>query len=241
MKRNVIAQAAAFAEDARHGYATARETRAAIVAKFTAILAARAELTTEAEALGTGDALAADIAALDALFLAICRALEAEGLTLSGGEISALKRQGVPERLAAELDGLKRTQLPAAERLGAEDAAAVFNGLARAGLIRGSLATFGRRLGKLPSRREKGENSGLSWAGTPMQFSYFVWRFSQYTQRAAQGYINREKPLCLAFGIDERKRKNTIGPYLRDLRQGAENRKYKYTDCEIIDKIFNTL
>ena len=51
MKRSILAQAATFAEDARHGYATARETRAAIVAKFTAILAKRSELETEAEAL----------------------------------------------------------------------------------------------------------------------------------------------------------------------------------------------
>ena len=86
MKRSITAQAATFAEDARHGYATARETRAAIVAKFTAILTKRAELATEAEALGTGDALAADIAALDALFLAICRALDAEALLFPGAK-----------------------------------------------------------------------------------------------------------------------------------------------------------
>ena len=44
------------------------------------------------------------ITALDALFCEICRSLDAEGLTLTGGQISALKRAGLPDALAEKLE-----------------------------------------------------------------------------------------------------------------------------------------
>lgn len=235
MKRSITAQAATFAEDARHGYATARETRAAIVAKFTANLTKRAELETEADALGTRDALAADIAALDALFLSICRALDAEGLTLTGGDISALKRQGMPERLAAELDTLHREKVPTipeAERLAAEDAAALYAGLTRQGLISGPASAFLYYLGKLPTPKPKRPKNGLSWEGKPVQFACFVEALTAYNAaRLRKPLPYRTKALCLAFGISERQRLNSYGPALT----------HEHASCEEIAAIFNTL
>ena len=126
MKRSITAQAAAFVEGARFEYGTKAETRAAILAKLAAILAERNALAAELETItspaqdfaGIGPApspealaeleantqqrrapLAARIASLDALFCAICQESAAAGLTLSGGEISALKRQGMPGQL----------------------------------------------------------------------------------------------------------------------------------------------
>lgn len=82
------------------------------------------------------------IAALDNLFRALCRALDLEGLTLTGGKISRLAALGLPEHLAAELNALHkehRATIPEAERLTPEDATALYNGLAKEGLISGPL------------------------------------------------------------------------------------------------------
>ncbi len=228
--------AASFAEYMRHDPAADRRQ---IGQELGAILARRAYISAEAQALGTEKENAAYIAALDAAFCSLCRALGAEGLTLTGGEISALKRQGAPAQLAAELDALHRVTIPRAERLGAEDAAALYYGLARLGLISGPLSAFAYYLGKLPVRREKGPEKPLSWRGTDALFSYFAWRLSMYTQRAAQGYTIREKALCQAFGIDERKRRSTIRPYLSALRQ--EETRQAPKGSETIDELFNTL
>ena len=193
----------------------------------------------DAEAQETAAKIAARIAALDALFCAICRALDAEGLTLTSGKISRLAGLDMPEHLAAALDPLHRVTIPKAERLGAEDAAAIYYGLTRQGLISGPLAAFGYYLGQLSNHPEKPAKNALSWTGTDALFCYFAWRLSIYTQRAAQGYIIREKALCRAFGIDERKRRNTIRPYLSDMRQ-EETRKHPKGSAAI-DELFNTL
>ena len=230
MKRSITAQAAAFAEDARHGYTTARETHAAIVAKFTAILTKRAELETEAGALGTGDALAADIAALDALFLAICRALDAEGLTLSGGEISALKRQGMPGQLAAELDALKAGKiaaLPAAERLEEKTARRLYTALTSAGLISGPWDTFAYYLAQQSTPAAKRPEKPLSWDGKGAELAYFIDRFPRKRKRPYT------RALCLAFGIDDRTRLNVV--------QSARTHPLEAKFDAEIDLIFNTL
>ena len=230
MKRSITAQAATFAEDARHGYATARETRAAIVAKFTAILTKRAELATEAEALGTGDALAADIAALDALFLAICRALDAEGLTLSGGEISALKRQGMPGQLAAELDALKAGKtaaLPAAERLEEITARRLHTALTSAGLISGPWDTFAYYLAQQSTPAAKRPEKALSWDGTPAQLARLI---DLLPRKRKQPYT---RALCLAFGVDDRTRLNVV--------QSAKTHPLEAKFDTQIDTIFYTL
>lgn len=230
MKRSITAQAATFAEDARHGYATARETRAAIVAKFTAILTKRAELATEAEALGTGDALAADIAALDALFLAICRALDAEGLTLSGGEISALKRQGMPGQLAAELDALKTGKiaaLPAAERLEEKTARRLYTALTSAGLISGPLDTFAYYLAQQSTPAAKRPEKPLSWDGKDAELAYFIDRFPRKRKRPYT------RALCLAFGKTDREIINVV--------QSARTHPDEAKGTDQIDIIFNSL
>ena len=230
MKRSITAQAATFAEDARHGYATARETRAAIVAKFTAILTKRAELATEAEALGTGDALAADIPALDALFIAICRALDAEGLTLSGGEISALKRQGMPGQLAAGLDALKAGKiaaLPAAERLEEKTARRLYTALTSAGLISGPLDTFAYYLAQQSTPAAKRPEKPLSWDGKDAELAYFIDRFPRKRKRPYT------RALCLAFGKTDREIINVV--------QSARTHPDEAKGTDQIDIIFNSL
>ena len=170
-----------------------------------------------AEAQAQGERLAADIAALDALFLTICRALDAEGLTLTGGEISALKRQPMPDTLAAALDTLKRRKIatiPAAERLTAQDARALFDGLTAQGFISGDYSAFSYYLAQQSAGDAKRPKSGLSWAGTPGEFAYFVQRLEQYNAARLKPYQPgpRITALCLAFGIDAQTRKNQVNP-----------------------------
>lgn len=158
------------------------------------------------------------ITALDALFCEICRALDAEGLTLTGGQISALKRAGLPDALAEELETIKREHLasiPEAERLKDESAAALYKELTRRGLISGSYAAFSYYLGQVTRGKRKAPGEGLKWTGNEAEFAYFAQRFAYYTQPGGMGqpYI-REKPLCRAFGFDDKRRGNTIRKYL---------------------------
>ena len=158
------------------------------------------------------------IAALDALFCEICRALDAEGLTLTGGQISALKRAGLPDALAEELETIKGVHLasiPEAERLKDESAAALYKELTRRGLISGSYAAFSYYLGQVIRGKRKAPGEGLKWTGNKAEFAYFAQCYSYYTQGVGWGqpYI-REKPLCRAFGFDDKQRVNTIRKYL---------------------------
>lgn len=170
-----------------------------------------------AEGRETAERLAADIAALDALFLTICRALDAEGLTLSGGEISALKRQRMPDTLAAALDTLKRRKIatiPAAERLTAQDARALFDGLTAQGFISGDYSAFSYCLAQQSAGNAKRPKNGLSWAGTPGEFAYFVQRLEQYNAARLKPYQPGPNitALCRTFGIDAQTQKDKVTP-----------------------------
>lgn len=172
------------------------------------------------EATEAAQHVKAIIAALDALFCEICRALGAEGLTLTGGQISALKRAGLPDALAEELDAIKGEHLasiPEAERLEDGSAAALYEELTRQGLISGPYAAFSYYLGQVTQGKQKAPREGLKWAGNKAEFAYFARLFSEFTQPGGIGqpYI-REKALCRAFGFDDRQRVNSIRPYLSD-------------------------
>lgn len=257
MKRSIKAQAAAFVEGARYEYGTKAETRAAIWAKLAAILAERNALAAELETItspaqdfaGIGpapspDALAAQdadtqrrrdaqgatIAAKDALFCEICRAMDAAGLTFSGGEISALKRLGLPDALAAELDALKGgkiAELPAAERLDADTAKSLYSALTSTGLISGPWDTFAYYLGQQTNAKPKRPETPLSWRGTAAELAYFI---DQFPRKRKTPYT---RALCLAFGIDERKRVNVV--------QSAHTHADEAKGTTQIDVIFNNI
>ena len=260
-----------FAKDWAKGLATLKDRAAPgqIVDELSAILRRRNGLQADAERLAKfyeGNNSATEFvelsretrnnicAELDALFVELCRALDAEGLTLTGGEISALKRQGWPEHLAAELDAIKRghrATIPERERLGAEDAAALWDGLTRQGLISGPAATFAYYLGQLSNRKPKGQESALCWRGTPMQFAYFIKRFAavQTARLRSAGVFeqyesagNNTAALCLAFGKDPDK----IAALFKDLELQEENAKERQAQAAkerraVIDAVFNTL
>ena len=160
------------------------------------------------------------ITALDALFCEICRALDAEGLTLTGGQISALKRAGLSDALAEELEAIKGEHLasiPEAERLEDESAAILYEELTRQGLISGPYAAFSYYLGQATQGRQKAPREGLKWTGNEAEFAYFAQLFAYYTQGTVWGQPRtREKALCRAFGFDDKRRVNTIRPYLSD-------------------------
>ena len=226
-----------FAKDWAKGLATLKDKAAPgqIMEELSAILRRRNELQEDAERLARvyeGDNSATEFvdlslklyndvcAELDALFCEICRALDAEGLTLTGGQISALKRAGLPDALAEELEAIKRERLasiPEAERLEDESAPALYKELTRQGLISGPYAAFSYYLGQVTQGKQKAPGEGLKWTGNKAEFAYFARLFSEFTQLGGMGqpYI-REKALCRAFGLDDRQRVNTIRPYLSD-------------------------
>ena len=201
-----------------------------------------AEKAAQAEAENTRVEVEAVISALDLLFCEICRALDFEGLSITSGEISALKRYTIPQRLAVELDTIKRGKIatiPQAERLNDEDAAALYESLTRAGLISGPLEAFIYHLGQVSTPKPKRPNTGLSWLGTAAQFAFFAWRFSIYAMQPGPfGYAIRRKALYLAFGIDQRKARNVIDPYISDFRGGSRD---SCKGSEQIKSIFETL
>ena len=142
------------------------------------------------------------ITALDALFCEICRALDAEGLTLTGGQISALKRAGLPDALTEELETIKGVHLasiPEAERLEDESAAVLYEELARQGFISGPYAAFSYYLGQVTQGKQKAPGEGLKWTGNKAEFAYFARLFSEFTQPGGMGqpYIlyKRKGPL----------------------------------------------
>lgn len=163
------------------------------------------------------EGIRAAIRSLDTLFCYVCRALELNGVTLSGGEISSVKRAGMPETLARYLDSLKREHraiIPEGERLGDVAAAALYKGLKD--FISGPYEAFVYHLGHLNGKADKSPENGLKWTGTAADFAYFVRRFCDYTQRGQYGVIIRQNALCRAFGFTESQRINTIQPYIRD-------------------------
>lgn len=172
-----------------------------------------------AEGQETAERLAADIAAIDALFLTICRALNAEGITIAGGAIRALKRIGMPETLAEQLDTLKeehRATIPAKERLTVKDAADLYNGLIKENFISGPLDAFGYYLANQSKPGKKPKKNALSWKGTPSEFAYFVKSLHTYNTARLKPHQpgTNITALCRAFGIDEKTRVNKINPVL---------------------------
>lgn len=200
-----------------------------------------AEKAAQAEAEITRIRVEAVISSLDFLFCEICRALDYEGLSITSGEISALKRYAIPQRLAVELDSIKRGKIatiPQAERLSVEDAAALYESLTREGFISGTLETFIYHFGQLSTPKQKRQNTGLSWLGKDAQFAFFAWRLSIYMQPGPYGYAIRRKALYLAFGIDQRKARNVIDPYIADFRGGKRG---SCKGSEQIKNIFESL
>lgn len=226
-----------FAKDWAKGLATLKDRAAPgqIVDELSAILRRRNELQADTERLARfyeRDSSATEFvdlsrttrnnicAELDALFVELCRALDAEGLTLTGGQISALKRAGLPDALAEELEAIKGEHLasiPEAERLEDRNAAALYEELTRQGLICGPYTAFAYHLGQVTRGKQEAPAEGLKWTGNKAEFAYFARLFSEFTQPVGMGqpYI-REKALCRAFGFDDRQRVNTIRPYLSD-------------------------
>ena len=189
----------------------------------------RPELSPELAAAARAS-FAFDIADLDALFLEICRALDAEGVTMTGGEISALKRLGLPDALAAELNALKGgkiAELPAAERLDADTAKSLYSALTSTGLISGPWDTFAYYLGQQTNSKPKRPETPLSWRGTAAELAYFIDRFPR---KRKTPYT---RALCLAFGIDERKRVNVV--------QSAHTHADEAKGTTQIDVIFNNI
>lgn len=236
-REKIAAEIASFTQ--ADGTAQVCAELAAILRRMqeTQALAARPELSPELAA-AAGASYALERQELAAIFTQICRALGTAGVTLSGGEISALKRQGMPDTLAAELAALRRDKIatiPEAERLGADDAAALYYGLTRQGLISGPCAAFVYYLGKPSNRQAKPTKKALSWTGTAADFAYFVQRLANLAAALQNKTTspNRAKALCLAFGIDERQRVNVINPYLTDM--------HKPKGSAAIDAIFNAL
>lgn len=174
------------------------------------------------------------ITALDALFCEICRALDAEGLTLTGGQISVLKRAGLPDALTEELETIKGVHLasiPEAERLEDESAAALYKELTRQGLISGPYAAFSYYLGKVIRGKRKSPGECLKWMGNEAEFAYFAQCYAYHTQGAVLGtLLVRQKALCRAFGFDDKRRVNTIGKYLSNWHEPRTRAK--------IDKAF---
>ena len=266
MKRSIKAQAAAFVE---YAYYTAPDTRAALLAKLSEIVKERQDLAavlagTDSPAqdfAGIGpapspdalaeldaatqrrrDALAADLAAKDALFCEICRAMDAAGLTFSGGEISALKRLGLPDALAAELDAVKAgkiAELPAAERLDPEHARKLYAGLTNNGFISGPESAFNYHLAQQTNAKPKRPKTALKWLGKPMQFCFFAWQLSKLMQMTGNPTI-RESALCRLFGMPYGKN-TSVRKYFSDLHQQEETRLFKYKNCSKITEIFETL
>ena len=236
-REKIAAEIASFSQ--AEGTAQVCAELAAILQRMreTQALAARPELSPELAA-AAGASYALERQELAAIFTQICRALGTAGVTLSGGEISALKRQGMPDTLEAELAALRRDKIatiPEAERLGADDAAALYYGLTRQGLISGPCAAFVYYLGKPSNRQAKPAKKALSWTGTAADFAYFVQRLPNLAAALQNKTTspNRAKALCLAFGIDERQRVNVINPYLTDM--------HKPKGSAEIDAIFNAL
>lgn len=240
-----------FAKDWAKGLATLKDEAAPgqIVEELSAILRRRNEKQEDAERLTRfyeGDNSATEFvdlsrklyndvcAELDASFVELCRALDAEGLTLTGGQISALKRAGLPDALAEELETIKGVHLasiPEAERLEDESAAVLYEELTRQGLISGPYAAFSYYLGQVTREKRKAPGEGLKWTGKEAEFAYFAQCFTYHTQGAVLGTpLVRQRALCRAFGFDDKRRVNTIGPYIGDQHKPRTSAK--------IDKAF---
>lgn len=237
-REKIAAEIASFSQ--AKGTAQVCAELAAILQRMreTQALAARPELSPELSA-AAGASYALERQELAAIFTQICRALGTAGLTLSGGEISALKRQGMPGQLAADLDALRREKiaaLPAKERLEEKTARRLCTALTSAGLISGLEETFLYYLARQSTPAAKRPEKALSWLNSKSDFAYFAVVFTELTQRGNIGRIVREKPLCQAFGFTDRERVNVIRKEIKKARNG-----HRPEGADQIDIIFNTL
>lgn len=157
----------------------------------------------------------------DRVFTDLCRAFGGARRFLTGGQISDLKRKGLPDPLAKELDAIKGIAgIPEAERLDEEFAEALHGELTRRGFISGPYGAFAYHLGPITPWRQKRPAEGLKWIGTDASFAYFAWLFTEHTQREVKGLHSvREKALCCAFGIDDKQRINAIKPCIADIKK----------------------
>ncbi len=161
-------------------------------------------------------------------------------LLVAGNKISE-ERPGMPEALAKALDAIKReyrNSIPEAERLNAEDAEALYNGLIRAGFIKGSLTDFMAFVGKLSTPGRQSQNRPVSWLNSGSLFAFFAWQFTKYTQSDPYGFTIRQKALCEAFGIEEKQRQSTIAKDMADFKNGHRN---KCKGSAEIERIFAAL
>ena len=180
----------------------------------------------------------AEIAQLDSFFVEVCRALALQGFSLSGGEISPFTQRGLPPALAAELNELKQekqTTIPADERLTDKDAAALFKGLAAAGLVsveNGQFEAFCEYFGQVDGKRPKPAKTALKWLGKPKEFAYFLWRISQYMQResviSGKGYTTRQVAICRAFGFNQKDRENKFRHHIDEFKNGRIVKEEQY-------------
>ena len=228
-REKIAAEIASFTQ--ADGTAQVCAELAAILRRMqeTQALAARPELSPELAA-AAGAFYALERQELAAIFTQICRALGTAGVTLSGGEISALKRQGMPDTLAAALDALRREKiaaLPAAERLDADTAAKLYNALTSTGLISGPWDTFAYYLAQQSTPAAKCPEKPLSWLKGKAEFAYFIERFPRKRKTP------HTRALCLAFGYTDREIKNVI--------QSAHTHADEAKGTNQIDNIFNTL
>ena len=251
-REKIAAEIASFTQ--ADGTAQVCAELAAILRRMqeTQALAARPELSPELAA-AAGASYALERQELAAIFTQICRALGTAGVTLSGGEISALKRQGMPDTLAAgltfsggeisalkrqwtpgtlaaALDALRREKiaaLPAAERLDADTAAKLYNALTSTGLISGPWDTFAYYLAQQSTPAAKCPEKPLSWLKGKAEFAYFIERFPRKRKTP------HTRALCLAFGYTDREIKNVI--------QSAHTHADEAKGTNQIDIIFNAL
>ena len=228
-REKIAAEIACFTQ--AEGTAQVCAELAAILRRMqeTQALAASPELSPELAA-AAGASYALERQELAAIFTQICRALGTAGLTLSGGEISALKRQGMPGQLAAELDALKAGKiaaLPAAERLEEKTARRLYTALTSAGLISGPWDTFAYYLAQQSTPAAKRPEKALSWDGTPAQLARLI---DLLPRKRKQPYT---RALCLAFGVDDRTRLNVV--------QSAKTHPLEAKFDTQIDTIFYTL
>lgn len=177
---------------------------------------------------------------LDNLFIEICRELAKNCRTLTGGQISTLKRLGMPEHLAQELEAIKEihvARISDAERLNERFAASLYEELTHIGLISGAYGTFLYHLGNLYLADEKDREKALKWNGNKAEFAYFCRLFSEYTQSGGIGapYV-REKALCRAFGFDDKQRENSIRPYISDRHQPKTSAKIESAFSVALEK-----
>lgn len=228
-REKIAAEIASFSQ--AEGTAQVCAELAAILQRMreTQALAARPELSPELSA-AAGASYALERQELAAIFTQICRALGTAGVTLSGGEISALKRQGMPDTLAAELDALKAGKiaaLPAAERLEEKTARRLHTALTSAGLISGPWDTFAYYLAQQSTPAAKRPEKPLSWDGKDAELAYFIDRFPRKRKRPYT------RALCLAFGKTDREIINVV--------QSARTHPDEAKGTDQIDIIFNSL